>query len=62
MNAPNLSSPGQFMSGLGASEGAFPADQVAANIQNSTASMRRWRIQPSGDVSVDGRAESEYCI
>ncbi|KAF6021445.1 exd [Bugula neritina] len=48
MNAPNLSSPGQFMSGLGASEGAFPADQVAANIQNSTASMRHIISQAAG--------------
>jgi len=44
----SLSSPQQFMPGLTGGDGSFPADQVAANIQSSTASMRHIISQAAG--------------
>ncbi|XP_067941238.1 pre-B-cell leukemia transcription factor 1-like [Watersipora subatra] len=50
MSPASLASAGQFMSGLGAGEGAFP-EQVAANIQSSTASMRHIISQAAGNYN-----------
>ena len=52
MSPATLASAGQFMSGLGAGEGAFPAEQVAANIQSSTASMRHIISQAAGGYNT----------
>ena len=63
----SLSSPQQFMPSLAGGDGSFPADQVAANIQSSTASMRHIISQAAGynpqdmyQLMADQRVSSCY--
>ena len=65
----SLSSPQQFMPSLAGGDGSFPADQVAANIQSSTASMRHIISQAAGynpqdmyQLMADQRVSSCYYI